>query len=86
MRERTILQQNFDAFMKNWDVLIVPSGTQTLQITNLTGHPCVVLPNGFNQDKTPTSICFIGQLFGEAKILAAGEQSRIVDMQLNRGS
>lgn len=39
-------------------------------ITNLTGHPAVVLPNGFRADGTPTSLTFLGDLFGEAKMLA----------------
>ena len=41
-----------------------------LLLTNLTGHPCVVLPNGFNNQDSPTSITFIGQLYDEATILA----------------
>jgi Asp-tRNA(Asn)/Glu-tRNA(Gln) amidotransferase A subunit family amidase len=39
-------------------------------LTNLSGHPCLVLPNGFSAEGTPTSICFIGRLFGEAELLA----------------
>lgn len=41
-----------------------------LTLTNLTGHPCVVLPNGFNAQKTPSSITFMGQLFTEGDVLA----------------
>jgi Asp-tRNA(Asn)/Glu-tRNA(Gln) amidotransferase A subunit family amidase len=33
-----------------------------------------VLPNGFSQSGTPTSICFIGRLFGEAEILAVAKK------------
>jgi len=64
-RQRTILQQNFDAFMKDWDVLIVPSGTQTLTITNLTGHPQVAVPCGFLNGNNPQSILFTGRLYEE---------------------
>ena len=40
-------------------------------ITNLTGHPCVVLPNGFrSSDGTPTSITFMGKLYRETEVLA----------------
>ena len=39
-------------------------------LTNLTGHPCVVLPNGFSDKGTPTSITFIGRLFDEGKLIA----------------
>jgi Asp-tRNA(Asn)/Glu-tRNA(Gln) amidotransferase A subunit family amidase len=40
-----------------------------LLITNLTGHPAVVLPNGFNEQGSPVSITFIGKPFGEAHLL-----------------
>jgi Asp-tRNA(Asn)/Glu-tRNA(Gln) amidotransferase A subunit family amidase len=45
-------------------------GGSNLLLTNLTGHPSVVLPNGFREDGTPTSITFMGRLFGEDKLLA----------------
>ena len=41
-----------------------------LLLTNLTGHPCVVLPNGFDAKGSPTSITFMGRLFGEGALLA----------------
>jgi Asp-tRNA(Asn)/Glu-tRNA(Gln) amidotransferase A subunit family amidase len=68
-RERTILQQNFHAFMEKWDVLIVPTGTQTLQITNLTGHPQVAVPCGFLNGNNPQSIIFTGRLYEEGTAL-----------------
>ncbi|MEZ5000293.1 MAG: hypothetical protein R2727_06480 [Bacteroidales bacterium] len=51
-------------------MVIAPSrwGNQLL-VTNLTGHPCVVVPNGFNRNGSPTSISFMGQLYDEAAIL-----------------
>jgi Asp-tRNA(Asn)/Glu-tRNA(Gln) amidotransferase A subunit family amidase len=56
------------------DVYVSPSyGGNNLAITNLTGHPCVVLPNGFNQRGTPTSITFMGQLLKEDKVLAVAK-------------
>jgi Asp-tRNA(Asn)/Glu-tRNA(Gln) amidotransferase A subunit family amidase len=42
-------------------------------MTNLTGHPCVVLPNGFTKEGAPTSITFTGKLFGEATVLAVAK-------------
>ena len=58
-------------FMKQYDVIITPSfaGSQ-LSITNLTGHPVVVFPIGFNKDGLPNSITLIGNLFDEATILS----------------
>jgi Asp-tRNA(Asn)/Glu-tRNA(Gln) amidotransferase A subunit family amidase len=38
--------------------------------TNLTGHPVVVVPNGFKESGSPTSISFLGNLFDEGTILA----------------
>jgi Asp-tRNA(Asn)/Glu-tRNA(Gln) amidotransferase A subunit family amidase len=57
--------------MSEVDVFVTPSyGGSNLTLTNLTGHPCVVLPNGFREDGTPTSISFIGKLYGESETLA----------------
>jgi Asp-tRNA(Asn)/Glu-tRNA(Gln) amidotransferase A subunit family amidase len=52
------------------DVYVTPTfGGDNLLLTNLTGHPCVVLPNGFTDEGTPTSITFMGRLFGEGTLL-----------------
>src|SRR6187431_553146 len=61
-------------FMKDYDVVIVPSfAGRQLSITNLTGHPVVVMPMGFNQNGSPLSITLIGNLYDEATILAAAK-------------
>jgi Asp-tRNA(Asn)/Glu-tRNA(Gln) amidotransferase A subunit family amidase len=71
------------------DVIVTPSNGQQLVCTNLTGHPAVILPNGFRGDDapkpisedpsdfansggpgTPTSLTFLGKLYGEAELLA----------------
>jgi Asp-tRNA(Asn)/Glu-tRNA(Gln) amidotransferase A subunit family amidase len=52
------------------DIYIAPSFGENLLLTNLTGHPCVVLPNGFDENGGPVSITFIGKPFGEGKLLA----------------
>ena len=44
-------------------------GGSVLTTTNLTGHPSVTLPNGFEEDGTPVSISFIGSLYGESDLL-----------------
>ncbi len=45
-----------------------------LTLTNFTGHPTVVLPNGFRNGRdgveVPTSITFTGRLFGETDLLS----------------
>ena len=70
-RIRYELVQAYYEKTKDFDVIISPSfgGTQLLT-TNLTGHPCVVVPNGFNTQGSPTSISFLGKLFGEAAVIS----------------
>ena len=69
-RLRSQLIANMAKVFDKVDVYVAPSwGSRSLTITNLTGHPAVVVPNGF-KDGTPTSITFTGQLFGEAEIAA----------------
>ena len=51
-------------------------GGDDLAITNLTGHPTAVLPDGFDQQddvRTPNAITFTGRLFGETKLLAVAK-------------
>jgi Asp-tRNA(Asn)/Glu-tRNA(Gln) amidotransferase A subunit family amidase len=70
-RVRTLLQREMAKRMAVVDAYVCPSfGGDNLLITNLTGHPAVVLPNGFRKDGTPTSITFTGRLYGEAELLA----------------
>jgi Asp-tRNA(Asn)/Glu-tRNA(Gln) amidotransferase A subunit family amidase len=70
-RARTLLIQEWYEKLKGLDIYMSPSFGSNLRLTNLTGNPCVVLPNGFNKQGNPTSITFMGQLFGEGKILQA---------------
>jgi Asp-tRNA(Asn)/Glu-tRNA(Gln) amidotransferase A subunit family amidase len=69
-RIRYLLIQETAHCLQDIDVFLAPSqsGDSGL-LTNLTGHPCVVVPNGFSSAGTPTSICFVGNLFREAEIL-----------------
>ncbi len=68
-RLRTRLIQQVHEFMQPYDVVITPSfGGNQLLATNLTGHPCVVIPNGFDEEGHPTSISLLGKLFDEASI------------------
>ncbi len=73
-RVRFDLIQQMHQIFKEYDVIITPSfGGAQLSITNLTGHPVVVVPNGFNKEGGPTSISFLGNLFDEATILAVAK-------------
>jgi len=74
-RIRTLLIQDTARVFEKVDLFVAPSFTgKSLLLSNLTGNPCVVVPNGFTKAGTPTSICFIGKLFGEADILAAAKK------------
>ena len=50
--------------MEGFDMFV--SGRGQVGLTNQTGHPAVVVPNGFRTDGTPTSITFCGNLDAEA--------------------
>jgi len=70
-RIRFLLIQQMQGLMNMVDLYIAPSWEgDNLLLTNLTGNPCVVLPNGFSEDGTPTSITFIGRLFEEGRLIS----------------
>ena len=78
-RARTLLIQKMRDVMSGIDVFLSPTSRGgTLSITNLTGHPCVTLPNRFapveGQENTarrnPSSITIVGNLFRDAEMLA----------------
>ena len=75
-RHRYLLMQKINETMQSIDVLICPtrgSGNQSA-ITNLTGHPAVCVPTGFDKrSQLPTSITFLGNLYDEASILLAAK-------------
>lgn len=70
-RVRYMLIEEMKKLMADYHVIVTPSfaGNQLL-VTNLTGHPCLVAPNGFSDAGEPVSISFIGNLFGEDTLLA----------------
>jgi Asp-tRNA(Asn)/Glu-tRNA(Gln) amidotransferase A subunit family amidase len=79
-RIRALLMQEMARVMADIDLYIVPFdyadytpnpvSTLNTSVTNLTGHPCVAVPHGFNEKGHPTCLTFIGKLFGEAEMLA----------------
>ena len=70
-RIRNLLIEEMNVLFQQYDAIITPSfGGPQLLATNLTGHPLVVLPNGFNEKGSPTSFSIIGRLFQEGTILA----------------
>lgn len=74
-RVRYILIQEMEKIMRNIDLFIAPSWQgDNLLLTNLTGHPCVVVPNGFDDNGLPTSFTFIGKLFDEGLLISAAKK------------
>lgn len=69
-RARAQLIQKMHEAVKNIDVYIAPAWQgRNLLLTNLTGHPSVVVPTGFSESGTPVSITFCAGLFQEGKLL-----------------
>jgi Asp-tRNA(Asn)/Glu-tRNA(Gln) amidotransferase A subunit family amidase len=72
-RVRTLLMREMTKAMEDVDLYV---GGGDLLITNLTGHPTVVMPNGFFKAggrELPTSITFTGRLYGESELLAVAK-------------
>jgi Asp-tRNA(Asn)/Glu-tRNA(Gln) amidotransferase A subunit family amidase len=52
------------------DVYVTPSlAGPSLLVTNLTGHPQVVVPSGVGHDNPLASLSFVGRLNDEATLL-----------------
>jgi Asp-tRNA(Asn)/Glu-tRNA(Gln) amidotransferase A subunit family amidase len=69
-RARTLLMREMDTLMTRYDVLLSPTGSATLGVTNLTGHPAVALKAGF-VDNAPIELMLTGRLYDEATLLRA---------------
>ncbi len=89
-RARLLAMEAVAKAFEGFDVIVAPTNSQQLVVTNLTGQPAVILPNGFRGDDappankndkgevegdyggpgTPVSLTFLGQLYGEGKMLA----------------
>lgn len=90
-RARTLAMEAVHKVFEQVDVIVAPTFATQLLITNLTGQPALILPNGFRGDDapkprmrdsrelepggpgTPVSLTFLGQLYGEAKLLAVAK-------------
>ena len=88
-RARRMAMDAVGRVFSEFDVIVTPTFSQQLVITNLTGHPALILPNGFRGADAPppastvegadenvggsgtaVSLTFLGNLFGENKLLA----------------
>lgn len=70
-RHRYQLIQKVNEVIEKYDAIICPTwvGNQAA-ITNLTGHPAISMPTGFDKNHSPTSITLVGRLYDEATLLA----------------
>ena len=72
MRARTLLMMEMKNLMAALDVIVTPSSSQLLTITNFTGHPQMSLPIGLINGE-PEAIHFTGRLFEEGKMVRAAK-------------
>ncbi|MCH8274221.1 MAG: amidase [Armatimonadetes bacterium] len=71
-RARTLMMRSFEKRLEGFDLVVTQDrGSYTLFITNLTGHPQVLVPNGVNERGSGRSISFVGPLYKEDVILNA---------------
>ncbi|OGG43671.1 MAG: hypothetical protein A3F84_25780 [Candidatus Handelsmanbacteria bacterium RIFCSPLOWO2_12_FULL_64_10] len=70
-RVRALLMRDVETLMEKWDLLIAPAFGPNLTVTNLTGHPALLVPCGF-PNGLPRGLTLIGALYDEAAILAVG--------------
>ena len=64
MRSMAELMEKVDLYVGNGE---------DMDISNLTGHPTAVLPDGFAENdgrETPNSIAFTGRLYDESTVMA----------------
>jgi Asp-tRNA(Asn)/Glu-tRNA(Gln) amidotransferase A subunit family amidase len=67
-RARTLLNRQMGELMSKYDVFLTPTGSASLGITNLTGHPAACLKAGF-VDGLPQALMITGRLYDEAAVL-----------------
>jgi Asp-tRNA(Asn)/Glu-tRNA(Gln) amidotransferase A subunit family amidase len=70
-RIRTRIMREMEEAMSGIDAYVTPTFVgPTNWLTNLTGHPELIVPCGFVKENSPMSISFVGKPFGEATVLA----------------
>jgi len=81
-RARFLLVEAMGKLFKDFDVIVAPTNGGQLTLTNLTGHPAIIIPNGLRGPDapkpandfqgggpgTPLSLTFLGNLYGDAKV------------------
>jgi Asp-tRNA(Asn)/Glu-tRNA(Gln) amidotransferase A subunit family amidase len=79
-RARTLMMQEMEKMLEPVDCYFGGPGNE-LSLTNLTGHPTIVCPNGFRKQQarggggeveSPLAVTFTGKLYGETDLLTIG--------------
>ena len=72
MRVRRHLMDAWNASLAPFDAILSPgNGSKNCSGANLTGHPSLTLKCGM-QNAKPVSMTFVGHLYDESTLLAAG--------------
>jgi Asp-tRNA(Asn)/Glu-tRNA(Gln) amidotransferase A subunit family amidase len=69
-RVRTLMLTQVNAMFDHIDVFLAPSSSDSVTMTNLTGHPAITFPAGF-VDHLPVGIMLTGRLWDEATLVRA---------------
>jgi Asp-tRNA(Asn)/Glu-tRNA(Gln) amidotransferase A subunit family amidase len=73
-RLRQDLLAGVEAMAITVDAWLAPATRgDNLLVTNLSGHPCIALPAGFDEDGMPHGITVCARLYDEAAMLAVAE-------------
>ena len=55
-RAKFLAMQAVAKAFEGYDVIVAPTNGEQLTVTNLTGHPALILPNGFRGDDAPPAV------------------------------
>jgi Asp-tRNA(Asn)/Glu-tRNA(Gln) amidotransferase A subunit family amidase len=69
-RVRTLLLHEMNAVFDSVDLFLSSTSSDSVTMTNLTGHPAIVLPGGF-VDGLPVGVMLTGKLWDEPVLLSA---------------
>jgi Asp-tRNA(Asn)/Glu-tRNA(Gln) amidotransferase A subunit family amidase len=61
-RARLLAMEEFAKVFDKVDVIVTPTQSTQLLVTNLTGHPALILPNGFRGEDAPKPVVRDGEM------------------------